>query len=494
MNQDSSRSKINHLRKRMTAHNRTVAEIAVEIRIEFGCTPLAACRMAHGLSQPDVVERYRQQTPAAVMDQPLLSRLETFPARGSRAPLATHLITLASVYGTPPLTLLSPYALDQLDPAERDLLIRCNAGFAAAPALGGGMCSSPQVHVQLPAPGGLHEEVEMIALKAMRFATGVEGSNVSPDTLEQIRAEVAHVAQLYPVKPLIELMGRLAELQEMVFRLLEGHQRTEERGDLFLLSGVIAGMLAKASHDLGNPHAAMSQARTAIVCAENIGHDGLRTWLRVLQSMIAYWSGSPHEAARYVESGAEYAARTRSTAGVWLSAQAGRVWGVLGHTERVAEAITSANRAREQVEPDEVDTFGGIMTFTEPRQLYYEADAHVWLPGREREAASAAQEAIAAYEQADESVASYSDEAGARADLALARVHLHDLDGAAEALAEVLDLPPEQRIGGVVASTRRIHSALSAPGFQGGRLAGGLQQQIEVFAGMPAQAALPRGQ
>ncbi|MEU6729315.1 hypothetical protein ABZ917_36905 [Nonomuraea wenchangensis] len=98
----------------------------------------------------------------------------------------------------------------------------------------------------------------------------------------------------------------------MVFRLLEERQRPAETADLFLLSGIVSGMLAKASHDFGNPHAAMTHARTAIVCADNAGHDGLRTWLRVLQSMIAYWSGSPHQAARFAEAGAEYAARTRS--------------------------------------------------------------------------------------------------------------------------------------------------------------------------------------
>ncbi|GAA2215649.1 hypothetical protein GCM10009850_111170 [Nonomuraea monospora] len=196
-----------------------------------------------------------------------------------------------------------------------------------------------------------------------------------PETLQQIRSEVAHVAQLYPRQPLAHLLGSLAELQDMVFRLLEGRQRPTESADLYLLSGIISGMLAKASHDLGNPHAAMTQARAAIVCAENAGHDGLRTWVRVLQSMIAYWAGNPHEAARYVDAGAEYAARTASTSAVWLPAQAARVWGVLGHAERVNEAITQAEEARERVQRDELDEFGGIMTFARPRQLYYAADA-----------------------------------------------------------------------------------------------------------------------
>lgn len=486
------RRRVNRLRAQMRTQHRSVDDIAVEIRIQFGCPPLAAYRMAHGFSQPEVVERYREQMPTAVMDQPLLSRLEMFPASGSRAPLATHLITLASVYGTTPLTLLDPNALDKLDPMERDVLIRCNSGFAAsAPPRGDGAYAPTALQVRLPAPGSLQEEVDMIARRAMQFATGVAGTNVGPEMLEQLRAEVAHVARLYPRKPLAHIMGSLAQLQDVTFRLLEGRQRPAETADLFLLSGIISGMLAKASHDLGNPHAAMTQARTAIVCAENAGHDGLQTWVRVLQSMIAYWAGSPHEAARHLAAGEQYAARTRSTASVWLPAQEARVWGVLGNADRVRDAIARAAQAREQVQPDDLDQLGGIMAFTAPRQLYYVADATVWLPGAERAAAEAAREAIDAYEEADEEEQSYSDEAGARADLALARVHLGDLDGAAEALSDVLDLPVDQRIGGIVASTRRIHSALLAPTFRGGGVAATLQQEIEAFAGVPAHAGLP---
>jgi hypothetical protein len=488
------RRRVYRLRTQMLAQNRAVDDIAVEIRIQFGMTPLAAYRYALGMSQPDVVEQYRDQSPSAVMDQPLLSRLEMFPAFGSRAPLATHLITLASVYRTTPLTLLDPNALDRLDPQERDILIRCNPGFTAAPNLGESTYATSTAQIRRPAPGSLQEEVEVIARRAMRFATGAEGSNVGPEMLEQIRAEVARVAQLYPKRSLVHLMGSLAELQDMVFRLLEGRQRPAETADLYLLSGIISGMLAKASHDLGNPHAAMTQARAAIVCAENAGHDGLRTWVRVLQSMIAYWAGSPREAARYVDAGAEYAARTRSTAAVWLPAQAARVWGVLGNPGRVNDAVAEAESARERVQPDELDAFGGIMTFPRPRQLYYASDAWIWLPGEERRAADTARDAINAYQEADEAEQSFSDEAGARADLALARVHLGDLDGAAEALNDVLDLPVDQRIGGIVASTRRVHTALLAPNVRGGTLATGLQEAIEEFVGLPAQSALPRGQ
>ncbi|MGA5759466.1 hypothetical protein [Nonomuraea bangladeshensis] len=73
-------------------------------------------------------------------------------------------------------------------------------------------------------------------------------------------------------------------------------------------------------------------------------------------------------------------------------------------------------------------------------------------------------------------------------------MHLRDLDGAADALAGVLELPVEQRIGGIIVSMRRIHSALLDPDFHGGTTATAMQQKIEYFTGVPAQGALPTGQ
>ena len=58
----------------------------------------------------------------------------------------------------------------------------------------------------------------------------------------------------------------------------------------------------------------------------------------------------------------------------------------------------------------------------------------------------------------------FGDQAGAHADLAVARIGSGQLDGASEAMAPVLDFPLEQRINGVVASTRRVHDALRLHG------------------------------
>ncbi|MGH8901975.1 MAG: hypothetical protein ACRDYA_09905, partial [Egibacteraceae bacterium] len=480
-------------------------EIADEIRHQYGCSKLAAYRMAHGWSQPEAVERY-QHTTGGYMAQPLLSRLEQFPSDGTHAPLASHLIGFAAVYATTPLRLIAPDTLDQLDPRERDVLIRCNTAFTPAPPPGEAAAERPDrlghgETAEAPGPrrvrladGALEMErqVAMAARRALRFLASAEGSNVGPETLDQLRDEVARLARAYKTQPIPTLLGDLVEAQDVAFRLLEGRQRPDQTRDLYLLAGVMCGLLANASLDLGDPHAGMTQARTAYVCADNAGHDGLRAWVRAAQSLIAYWHGWPHEAIRYAQLGADAAASATGTAAVYLPAMAARAHASLGDTDDSQAAAERAKDARERVVPDELDELGGLLTFDRPKQLYYAADATVWLPGEEERAEREAAEAVDAYEHAEEAERSFTNEAVSRADLALARIGRGELDGAHTALRPVLDLPPPRRIHAVVTSAQRVHTALRDPRYHGSSAARETQEEIEAFCQATAATALPR--
>jgi hypothetical protein len=88
----------------------------------------------------------------------------------------------------------------------------------------------------------------------------------------------------------------------------------------------------------------MTQARTASICADNPGHGGLRAWVRVQQSLIAYWSGWPHEALRYAQLGADPAERASGTTAVFLSVMAARPHAVLGNGDESRAAVERAHR------------------------------------------------------------------------------------------------------------------------------------------------------
>ena len=96
--------------------------------------------------------------------------------------------------------------------------------------------------------------------------------------------------------------------------------------------------------------------------------------------------------------------------------------------------------------------------------------------------------ALDLYEEADPLDRSFSDIAGARAELALARVHVGEIEGARDALAPMLDLDPTLRIGGIITSAERIHQALRDPRFVDSVLASALRDEIETFCQVSASA------
>ena len=334
-------------------------------------------------------------------------------------------------------------------------------------------------------------QVEMAARRARRFALAAEGTNTGQETVDQLTDEVRRLATAYPREPLPALLGDLVALQDVVFRLLEGRQRPNLTRDLYLLAGIASGMLAKASHDLGNPHAAMTQARAAYVCADNAGHHGLCTWVRGLQSLVAYWAGWPHEAVHYAQLGAELTDAVSSTAAAWLPALEARARAALGDAPGARDAVARADAARDRVVLDDLDQLGGLLSFVRVRQLYYAAEAMVLVTDEPERAERMASDAVAAFEQAGPSDWAFGDEAGARSGLALARARRGELEGAGQALRPVFDLPAEQRIHGIVTSALRVHEVLRDPTFAGSPGARELQEEIEAFCQTPV-SALPR--
>ncbi|MGH3912730.1 MAG: hypothetical protein ACRDTC_04875 [Pseudonocardiaceae bacterium] len=158
--------------------------------------------------------------------------------------------------------------------------------------------------------------IVMSAHRARDFLTRIDTSNIGAETLDQLLDNVRRLVVAFNHQSLPTLLGDLADTQERAFGLLEGRQRPDQSRDLYLLAGIACGLMAKASHDLGASHDAMTQARTGYACADNAGHDGLRAWIRGLQAAFTYWSGRLDESLRYAQLGAEVAARSQGTAGV----------------------------------------------------------------------------------------------------------------------------------------------------------------------------------
>ncbi|HWE91650.1 MAG TPA: hypothetical protein VG317_19470 [Pseudonocardiaceae bacterium] len=332
--------------------------------------------------------------------------------------------------------------------------------------------------------------ISMSAERAREFLSRAEASNVGPETIDQLTDDVRRLVVMYQQQPLARLLPEMADTQDRAFALLEGRQKPSQAHDLYLLAGIASGVMAKASHDLGASHDALTQARAAYACADNAGHDGLRAWIRGLQALITYWSGRFDDSVRYARLGADAAERSRGTATVWLASGEARSLAALGRMDEAHEALDRASEAREHVVSDELDQLGGLCTFSRPRQLYYAAEALIWGGATEADQTErTAANALEAYAVAAASDRAFGDEAGTRCDLAIARVLQGEMEGAAEALAPVLELPPDQRIHGVVTSVERIRSALREVDVSDRRV-NELGEAIESFTSSPL--ALPR--
>jgi hypothetical protein len=284
------------------------------------------------------------------------------------------------------------------------------------------------------------------------------------------------------------VLADLAAAQRFGFRLLDGPADPGRSRDLYFLTGVACGLLAHAGLDLGQTDAAMTQARTALLCADRAGHPGLRVWVRNEQCTIARWAGWHHEALRFTRLAAADADAVRGTAAVGRALREARARAAVGDADRAHAALTLAAEARDRVEPDELDELGGQVAFSTSDGLWITADTLSMLPDHAA-AERAAAEALAVFDR--EGYASFGSIAATRADLALARARQTDVDGAREALRPVLDLPPRRRVHGVLTNLQRVHEALGAPGYHGSPAARDTAAEIEAFSQLPARAGLP---
>lgn len=321
--------------------------------------------------------------------------------------------------------------------------------------------------------------ITMTADRARDFLTRIEATNVGAETLDQLTDDVRRLVIANQQQPLASYLADLVATQERAFTLLEGRQRPEQSRDLYLVAGITCGLMAEASHDLGATHDAMTQARTGYACADNAGHDGLRAWIRGLQANYTYWSGRWAESVHYAQLGAEVATHSRGTAGIWLACSEARALAGFTRFDEAHSALNRATEARDHAEPDELDGLGGVCTFSRPRQLYYSATTSSW--GGKAEANHTerlALDALDAYATAPIQDHDFAAEAGTRSALALARIGQGQVDGAAEALQPVLELPPSQRIHKIVTAVERVRTALSAiknPGRDAIELAGDIE-------------------
>ncbi|ONH34160.1 helix-turn-helix transcriptional regulator [Protofrankia sp. BMG5.30] len=524
----SQRVEQEELRDRMRAVGMTHSEIVVEFARRYRLRPRAAHRVAHGWTQAQAASRINAHTAhagldpdgAATMTAPWLSELENWPLPARRRLTPQILAVLAAVYGTDIHTLLDLDDREHLAPTDMLLINGMRqsvpsspipAGRGIIPArlglIGNDDVGSPESSASIgmdsrqndrhggfrpvtegvaarriavghsrpsldtPLAGWLVERmVVMAARESADFGRASGRSNVGPLTVEQFHADLTWLATRYPYRPVAPSFAEIVDLRNHAFSLLEERQRPDETRELYVIAGMLCGMLANASFDLGYLHAAATQARTAFLCGELAGHNGLRCWVRGMQSLIAYWQGSLPEAVSLARHGWEFVPE-HGTARVRAAALEARAAGRLGDEATVRDALRRAGQARDEITDD--DAPGGMLAFPEPKQFFYTASSYLGLHGQALPAANwatraeqVARAAIGLYEAAPTSEQRLGELSLARLDLAAAHLERSELDGAAQTIRTVLDATAHRPTDSVLRRLRQLATVADRPRYR----------------------------
>ncbi|KAB7845674.1 hypothetical protein FRZ00_13665 [Streptomyces mobaraensis] len=331
----------------------------------------------------------------------------------------------------------------------------------------------------------------MAAQRARDFALGAERGHIGPETLGFLRDRVERIITQYPRVPLPTIWDEIAEAQDDCFRLIEsGRARPSQTRELHVLATLLSFHMAKGCHDMGDPQNAMIQARAAGVCARQTEHPGLVALTFGLKSLITYWSSKGTEALHYARQGAAECPGLNGTVAVWLAGLEARAAALLGDEEATRAALQHAQELREQVELNDLDRLGGLLTFPDSKHLYYCVESEVLLGNGNARIAALAEEAVQRFSDPEAPDWAFGDLAGAQCNLALTRLYSGEIDGAAEAVRPVLDLAPAHRNRGIVVSVDRVGAALLHGPVRGATAARDLRAEIEAYS--PNRPALPR--
>ncbi|MGW1279475.1 helix-turn-helix domain-containing protein [Streptomyces tsukubensis] len=311
---------------------------------------------------------------------------------------------------------------------------------------------------QPPSPEPGAATAEHAAAVSLDFADFIAPSDTDDDYLCYLHDNLARIAGQYVCTSVLPLFNDLVSIRDEVFGLLRKRQKPHHARELYVLAGASCLLLAHASQNLGNSHAALAQIRTAGTCAQQIDHKPLRAWAAGTTALIAEWSAQPARALQLAEKAIALAPAGHSR--IRAFAIQARTAARTGNQEAADAALTQMMTAQEEPpDADDLVEIGGIFTFPPAKQDYY-TGATFSLLGRHEEAEAYATRAVDQYRHGPPMARSYGDEALAAIDIALARIRQGDIGMATSWLQPILALPPDQRIQQLALGLRPVARAL----------------------------------
>ncbi|MFE1270539.1 DNA-binding protein [Streptomyces sp. NPDC058758] len=336
----------------------------------------------------------------------------------------------------------------------------------------------PAADPQAPALD-LEEQVAMTANEAFESAGATASASISDTTIDELRDQLVSLARRYHRLPAARAWQDGSRLREEIERYRDRTQVPFQQQNLMILNGQTVALLAVAAFDLGHFAPARSLARTAAVFAESARYTPLQAFADGTLAYIAYHSGEAGEAVAKARRALSYGG-LGDTAQGRLHAIAARAYAHTGDTASALHSIQLADSLGRDSRDELHDDIAGEFGFTDERLAMSHATTAL-LIGDAARAETEATRALTLLAQRTEGEQATDVRAGAAADLAYARLLGNDVDGAAEALTMVWNVPADQRNTGIVLRAARIGRYLARPAYHGSALPGELREQIEDF-------------
>lgn len=301
------------------------------------------------------------------------------------------------------------------------------------------------------------------------------------DSVDELHHAAARLSVDYLATPASAALLDAVEVRGEVLRRLRSHDfRPHQLSDLYMTLARVQGVLSYAALDLGDASAARTHSHAAWICADRIGSNEMRAWVRGTESLIARFDQNYAEAERIALDGLRFP--TQGTAGIRLLAGVAQSRANQGDSETANNYLAQAQRERDALKTE--DEISGLFTFTDAKQHYYAGSSLMWLPGRDdlRRAAAEAAVAVQMWEKEPAETRSLDDEALAHIYAATAHVQLGELDEARAFVTPILELPADRHISWIVKRLNGLSQKIERQ-FPGSSTANGLIAAIRTVSG-----------
>lgn len=316
------------------------------------------------------------------------------------------------------------------------------------------------------------------AAEAVRVMEWLTSSNTSDDAIGELGRAAVYLAEVHGRMPAVNVLREVLGVYAAAHALLRGRQRMAQMRELLRIDSALLAHACVLISDLGAYEAARAYGNASLLCAQEADTDEGLAWTALAKT--ARWQDRFTETAGMAARG--FQASSEATVRVELAYREANAYGLFGDTPRARAALERAGRTSDSVAGLDGD---GVWSFSRGRQAIFTLSICVHT-GDPDGALRAAGDADAYWAAGGGRVTATW--AQVRAGAAMAYLMKNSLDGAAQQLAPVLELPVEQRIATVTGYLDGINAMLAARKFAG-PAAAELGEQIRVFTASAAGPA-----